>query len=616
MPGYAGYARDAIKQDFSLLIEAEAWDALSERLKRLFLRLSLTTHRSMGLVNILAAGDERLISELNQQNVFVHYDRFINAYRIHHLFLDFLHTKQDLLSDDEIRNTRKAIADWCVNNDFIVDALFEYEKIGDYEAIVAILFASPAKFFEDHGRQIVGIFHRAPEEIYDRVDFSAAMHIHLVLGTHQWREGLDLIRFYEAKYLPLPEHDAFKNRMLGCIYYYRAILRVVLCTEDDRYDFDTYFAKQYAYLKDFPVSPQCWYQHHPGVWSCLMGSAKATAPREYLVAAIRGSEYQQKSANGLTAGIGELCQSELLFYQGDLHAAESYAIKAIEKARECQQYEIVSRARFYIMRIAVFQGDCQKLELSLKDVERQLPCNEYSARFLTYDVVLGLYYSLVDQAEKMSDWMKGEFTPHSYVSHYENFGNYLKARYCYLTKQYDKLLAYLKKEEQRKIVLFERIELLAVKACLHLKMNDEKTAPSILQEAYQLALPNGIVSPFIELGKDMRTLINLAERCQECVIPLPWLKNIKQKASAYFRSQTLIISEYNKTHGTRGNIILSPRETVVFHNLCSGLSRSEIAAKHKLSINTVKLHISSIYSKMGARNRADMFRLAAENNIM
>jgi len=614
IPGYTGYARNAILWDIAELIKIEAWDAMSDKLKRFCLRLSLTAHRSMDLASILAGGDERLISEFLKQNIFVHCDKLINAYSIHHLFFDFLQTKQGLLSDDEIRDARTKIAAWCVQNDFIVDALFEYEKIGDYETIISLLVASPPKFFEDHAQHIVEIFDRAPEEVFDGVEFAAAIHIQLVLCTRQWQKGLDLIRFYEAKYLRLPEDDAFRNRMLGCIYYYWGILRAVLCSQDNCYDFDVYFAKQYAYLLDSPLNMKCWYQHHPGVWSCFISSDKAGAPKEYLNAVIRGSQYQQKSAYGLTAGIGELCQSELLFYQGDIHAAESYALKSIEKAREREQHEIVSRALFYLMRIAVCQGDYQKLELSLKEVEKELPYNEYSVGFLTYDIVLGWYYHVLGQAEKMPAWLKGEFARHANAPLYENFGNYIKARYCYLTKDYANLLAYLKRGKGRKIALFERIELLTAEACLHVKINDQQTAVSSLREAYQLALPHGIVMPFIESGKDMRALIDIASKCPDCAIPLSWLKSARQRASAYARNQAWIISEYNKTHGIHSKIALSPRETTILHDLRDGLSRAEIAAKRGLSVNTVKLHINRIYHKLGARNKADMFRIVSSDN--
>jgi len=615
-PGYMGYARSAIRQDITLLIEAEAWNKLSEPLKRFFLRLSLTDHRPMELVNILAGGDEKLLADLQQQNAFVYYDRYMDSYRIHRLFLDFLHTKQGMLADDERRNAHKAIADWCAQNDFIIDALYTYEKIGDYESIVSILFASSLELFQNIASHTATIFHRAPEEIFDRVEFSAAVHIHSVMCTGDFQKTLDLMRHYEAKYLRLPEDNAFKNQMLGCIYYLFGVLRMVLYTVDDCCDFDIYFAKQYECLKNFPVNPKCWYQHPGALWTGLAGSARAGAPQEYLDTLTRGMQYTQSCVKGLAMGIEDLCHGELLFYQGDTHEAEIYATKAMERAQEYLQCEIIFRALLIIMRIAVFQGDYAKLGLALKDAERQLTDHECSIRFSTYDIVLGWYHYILGQQQKMPGWLKEKFTYRPYATTLENLGNYIKTKYAYQARNYIDLMEYLERKTQKGTILYERVESLVMKACVHVNMNDEKAALNVLQEAYETALPNGLVTPFIELGKDMRTLIDLAEGCQECTIPSPWLKNIQQRASAYFRNQTRIISIYNKVHGIDNKTLLSPRETVILHDLSDRLSRSEIAAKHALSINTVKQHINNIYNKLGACNRADMLRIAAEYKLV
>jgi len=615
-PGYAGYASGAIRQDISQLLEAEAWNVLSDGLRRFFLRLSLTTHRSMELVNILAGGDESLISELKEQNVFVRYDRHVDAYHIHHLFLDFLHTRQGILAEDEIRNTYEMIADWCVKNDFLVDALLSYEKIGDYESIVSILFTSPVEFLQNNAPHIVKIFDRAPEKIFDSVDFSAAIYIHSLVCNGEWQEAYALIRHYEAKYLQWPEDSAFRNHMLGYIYYIAGALRMVLCTADDRYDFDIYFAKQYECLKNFPVNPKCWYQHTATLWTGLAGSARAGALQEYADTLKRSMRYIENCIADFGVGLDDLCQGELFFYQSDIREAEFTFARTMERARGARQYKIVSRALFYIMRIAVYQGDYAKLELALKDVERQLAYNEYSFRFLTYDIVVGWYYYTLCLPERIPDWLKEKFAYRVYANASENFGNYIKAKYAYLTKNYTDLLDYLEKKKRPGTILYERVESLAMEACVHVKMNNTQAALRALQEAYEAAQPNGIVMPFIELGKDMRTLLGLAADCPECAIPSAWLKSIKQRASAYFRNQSLIISGHKKIHRIDNKIQLSPRETGILHDLHDGLSRSEIAAKRALSVNTVKLHINNIYNKLGARNRADIFRIAAEHNLV
>jgi two-component system response regulator DesR len=50
---------------------------------------------------------------------------------------------------------------------------------------------------------------------------------------------------------------------------------------------------------------------------------------------------------------------------------------------------------------------------------------------------------------------------------------------------------------------------------------------------------------------------------------------------------------------------LSPREREVLELVASGLTNAEIAAQLHLSPNTVKEHASTLYRKLGARNRAE-----------
>ena len=615
-PGYMGYVCDAIKNDTFQLIEIEVWSVVSERLKHFLLRLSLTNHYSMELVDILSEKDESLIAELKQQNAFIRFNNHMTSYHIHHLFLEFLYAKKNILSDEEIQTTYKTIAVWCAKNNFIVDALRCYEKINDYESIVSILFESPAQFFMNNAHHIAEIFKRAPEEVFNQVEFSAAMYIHSRFCLGEWQETSELIQYYEEKYLPLPEDGVFKNHMLGCIYYYRAVLRMIQCTVDDCYDFDIYFAKMYNCLINFPIDPGCWHQQFPGLWTSMVGNCRAGAPQEYLDALVRSTQYMQKCAHGLTTGIDDLCRGELLFYQGNIREAELHINQALKNARDYKQFEIVHRSLFYIMRIAVIQGDYTKTETALKEMEKQLECNEYYIRNFTYDIAVGWYYYVLSRPERIPNWLKEKFAAHVHTSTLENFGNQIKVLYCYLTKNHAELLLYMEEQKRRESILFDRVELLAMEACVHYKMNDKNTAFKVLQEAYETAAPNNIIMPFIELGKDMRAVVSAAASSSDCKIPQMWLKNIKQAASNYSRNKASIISDYKVKNELEREIELSSRENEFLHEMYEGLSNSEIAAKYGLSINTVKMHISCIYSKLGARNKADIFRIANELNLL
>lgn len=61
---------------------------------------------------------------------------------------------------------------------------------------------------------------------------------------------------------------------------------------------------------------------------------------------------------------------------------------------------------------------------------------------------------------------------------------------------------------------------------------------------------------------------------------------------------------------------LTPRELEVLHLLAQGLQNKEIAAALVISERTVKFHVSSIMSKLGAGNRTEAVALAAQQGLI
>ncbi len=61
---------------------------------------------------------------------------------------------------------------------------------------------------------------------------------------------------------------------------------------------------------------------------------------------------------------------------------------------------------------------------------------------------------------------------------------------------------------------------------------------------------------------------------------------------------------------------LSERETEVLGLLAQGLANKQIAGELDISEHTVKFHVSSIYGKLGATNRAEAVRLGARLGLI
>lgn len=57
--------------------------------------------------------------------------------------------------------------------------------------------------------------------------------------------------------------------------------------------------------------------------------------------------------------------------------------------------------------------------------------------------------------------------------------------------------------------------------------------------------------------------------------------------------------------GNQGDSRFSPRQAEVLELLCEGKSNKEIAALLNMSDNTVRTHVSAIFTKLGVRNRTE-----------
>ncbi|HEX6160351.1 MAG TPA: response regulator transcription factor [Thermoanaerobaculia bacterium] len=61
---------------------------------------------------------------------------------------------------------------------------------------------------------------------------------------------------------------------------------------------------------------------------------------------------------------------------------------------------------------------------------------------------------------------------------------------------------------------------------------------------------------------------------------------------------------------------LSAREREVLEHVAAGLSNKEIAAQLRISERTVKFHVTAIFNKLGAENRAQAVALGRERGIV
>jgi len=614
-PGYGGYVRNALRTNIFGIIETELWNDISVRLQNFLLRLSLIDHLSVDLINQLAGNEEELVAELEKQSAYVRRDNFINAYLIHPLFLEFLSTKQNTIAEEQKRETYAVSGNWCVQNGFKIDAMSYFEKTGDYKSILLILAGLTTQIPQDTAKYAAQILDRAPADAFDKVEFLADMHLRTYICQGLLQKSLELLKYYESKFLKLPDNDSIKNRTLTRLYICWTYIRCLMSVTDDIFDFDTYIEKACKCVHEADSGKLDIY--YPGAWINFAGSSRKGGPQEFIAVIARNQAHIQNSyMKGFMAGELELARGELDFYRGDTSSAETHIALAVKQARAEKQFGIMHRALLYTLRIAAAQGNFLLMEQTLKETKAQLDEAEYVNRFTDYDISLAWYYCFLGMPEKAVDWLKEDFLTYSHAASIDNFANQIMARLYYAARNFSPLLSYIEEMKRRESFLFGRIEMLAIEACIHYKLKNKEKAFAAFEEAYKNAEPNGILMPFFEMGKDMRTLASAMLKESKKIIPKSWLEDINHKSATYAKRRSHIIAKYTESSGAAGGVVLSAREAEILSDISHGLSRAEIAATRKLSINTVKMVINKIRFKLGAENMADIIRIAVERKLI
>lgn len=90
---------------------------------------------------------------------------------------------------------------------------------------------------------------------------------------------------------------------------------------------------------------------------------------------------------------------------------------------------------------------------------------------------------------------------------------------------------------------------------------------------------------------------------------------IRHMAAGEIYAPLAMSASHDATARQLGGALMTPRETEVLRLLCQGKSNKEIGRDLDLQEVTVKLHVKTLYRKIGARNRTHAAMLAKEAGL-
>jgi LuxR family maltose regulon positive regulatory protein len=431
-------------------------------------------------------------------------------------------------------------------------------------------------------------------------------------------ESRGIIKKFEA--LPLSQEHC---RILMALYNNLGFIGILTWMYNKDYDYPVYFEKADYYFRQYPLElsgPVT--VSSISSYVCRVGYPAAPEDFEAVFRTFaRAAPHVVNSMNGCYYGLGDLGRCEVCYFRDDLNQAEKFAYQAIYKARERKQYEIENRALFFLLRINLHEGNVEAIDEVFRQLEAQLEYTEFFNRYTLYDIITGWFYAHTGETEKISPWLKNDFEEGELNSTMHGLESLVKVKCHFTEKRYHTALASLDSQTNKYGLggfLLGKIEMKVLEAVCRYHIREKEAAFKALEEAYEMAAPNALDMPFIEMGRDMRTLSTALLNDTGNTIPRIWLERIRRRSAAYAKKVLVGAARHQHSTGQVRDVkaALSRRELDVLTGLSQGLTREEIAEAGSVSINTVKSAITGIYQKLGAVNRADAVRIAAELGIL
>ncbi|MDR0906979.1 MAG: LuxR C-terminal-related transcriptional regulator [Oscillospiraceae bacterium] len=619
-------AFETMRQNIFKLFEAEAFDDFPENVKKKMIQVALISDLPSKLWHEIL-DDVSFLHDVPQLASFIWFDSFSGNYRVHPLYLEFLQSKQSVLSEKEKQDTYRSAAEWCFENDSYMDAMYYYAKLRQFDRMVAILLSYPFKLPPDTCEYFLNILENlapAREEPGDvNLLLLENLFIPLLLaGAGRYEEGtersFDTIREWEDSDSPLAPV------FLSAAYSNLAYIDMYTCTVTHQYDSAAHLKKSVDYLKLSAIPSAdvsgAFVVADIRSFACLVGEGAQLAEfEEFLETARQTALYVEETDHNMYYGYEDLVACEIAFVKNQPETARICAHRAAVKAREKNQYSIEMTATQYLLRIAVYEGDYPLVKELLKQLRGHLDNPDFWNRQLLYDLFVGFFHAQIRLANLVPAWLVMEEQEINAEVHMPVRELIVSAKSYIASNKYDHALSVLcnsfPREPQERF-LFGELVLTLLTAVARVKTGDTAGAVRDLEKAYALSFDGLFEMPFIELGKNLRPLVAAAAKQGGCGVPTDWLATMELKASAYAKKAGVIMNAYKKEQKIEDSVQLSAREREVLNDLYHGLSREEIAVNRYLSINTVKKILQSIYLKLDANNSVDAIRIALENKLL
>lgn len=615
-PGVASGQLPVDATPIRALLGNQWFSPYDEDVRMLLTKLSLLDSFSLDIVGAIGGCDMQKAMEAISGNLFIYYDPSTRLYRFHRLYRQFIAGRQPLVGEEEAHRIYREAGEWFLMQRYLKEAVECFAQCGEFEQMLEALYTLPYHpMDENHVDFIQQYLSRLPEDFLithpDAIIFKANVWLYsgrLNLAKTLLTEAAEILN-------GKPSSTA-QQTLLAEVYL---SLGEIALVENDP-EAITYMDRA---RKGLPVgslfrSSALMAVGNDSVFTLAGDGPGALDRQEKLF--LRMNDYALTIYNGFGGGANYLYLAESALHTFQFNRAQEMVHQAVVTAQMHGQHDVLCNAWFLMARMATLHGNYREAREHLEHIRGYI--NEHG---------LVQLYALRDCAQawlllKIHDFpgVPQRVSSHSAsLSDASASGRDIIMRTAFRLEKgdyYRALAMALHTHEQATphAAWVVQINMLIMQAICYKKLEENGEAVQALKRAYDMSHANGIILPFIEAGTYMRTLIEMVRKQDRNAFDVRWLNSIQTKSTTYAKRLGAVANEHHQ-HTCMPPILqkmLTDRELVVLQYLAQGLTREEISDSMHISLNGVKKHITSIYSKLGAINRSDAIHIAAKMGLV
>ena len=591
------------------LLKTAIFDKLSPKMQEFFMKVALFDWFEIEGAKYISGMDiaEKLLFESQKQFGFLHYDAKSRSFQMHALLRNVAETELGK-SDIDMPGLYSRAAQWCEKKKNCIEAVKYYKKSGNSSRIARLYAGADGK----------RLIEQAPELFEDVKDF---------IWQDIWNDNLmawlnylycriltdgavTVEKLYENTVKQVSESTRWKTDdkihaellVLKSIIQFNDIeaMNASMKTAVDLLGYGTSDILGNSLLTYGTTCMTLLYYNRSGDLKRIIAGEKVYAG------------YFMNLTKGVLEGWDEFFDAEYALMLGNFEKAYEYAARVYKRTELRHQSCLMISCYYIMLKCLISFGKKEQFYGKLDEMKEQFSQVVDPLLIIDTELVQGYMFACLGMRERMPDWL-ADFR-------LENCSRAIRnIRSGCMT--YGRLLCSEKNWEHLDIVgdemlvpyantvhIFPMIVGYIYKAIAKYNMGQKVLAADYLKKAVNYAEKDAVVIPFIENGSELIPII------QE-LMPDEFLSHIIEQSEQYEKGKYLITGGSTDDGGLEsqaGAGLLTRREAELMDYVREGLRNSEIGEIMHIAQVTVEKNLTSIYRKLGVKNRTAAIRMLDE----